>query len=189
MKSLIPLNTFSALLLTVFITACQPSKKEEGSAEEATQQNEANLDRDEDKDAEFVVKTASGNLNIIELAQLALKKSTSQEVKSMAAILQKDRTKVKDELTTFAAKRGIATPTIETSGAMIDSYELAESEGRAFDEKWCKALVDKYERRIAQFERRADKTDDMVLKAWIVSTLPTLRSHLEMLKKHQEKGE
>ena len=187
MKLLLSLKTVTALALTIFITACESRKKEEGSAGEAKQQNEANFDRDEEKDAEFVVNTVSGNLNIIALAQLALKKSTSQEVKSIAAILEKDRTKVQEELTAFASKRGIATPTMETSGAVIDGNDLAESEGRAFDEKWCKALVDKYERRIAQFDRRADKTDDMELKTWIENTLPTLKSHFEMLKK-EEKG-
>jgi putative membrane protein len=189
MRSLTTYGMVTALLVTVCVTACQPSKKEEGSAGEAKQQNEANFDRDEEKDAEFIVNTVSGNLNIIALAQLALKKSTSQEVKSMAAILEKDRTKIQDELTTFAAKRGIAIPSIETSGAVIDGNELAESEGQAFDKKWRRSIADKYERRIAQFERRADKTDDMVLKAWIVSTLPTLRSHLGMLKAYKENSE
>ncbi len=189
MKSLTTFSTVTALLLTVFITACQPTKKEEGSADEAKQQNEANLDRDEEKDAEFIVNTVSGSLNIIALAQLALKKSTDQEVKSMAGMLEKDRIKILDELTTFAAKKGIASPTMQTSGAEIDSNYLAESEGQAFDEKWCKSLVNKYEKRIAKFERRSYKTDDMELKKWIDGTLPTLKSHLEMLKKQEEKGE
>lgn len=189
MKLLNTFGTVTALLMTVCITACQPSKKEEGSVGEAKQQNEASFDRDEEKDAEFIVNTVSGNLNIIALAQLALKKSKSQEVKSMAAILEKDRIKIQDELTTFAAKRGIAIPSMETSGAVIDGNDLAESEGQAFDKKWCRSIADKYERRIAQFERQADKTDDMLLKEWIVSSLPILRSHLEMLKAYKEKSE
>lgn len=189
MKSLITLNTFTSLLLTFIITACQPTKKEQGSAEEATQQNEANLDRDEEKDADFVVNTVSGNLAEITMAKLALKKSTNEEVKSLAIMLEKDHTKVLDELTIFAAKKGIATPTLETSGAEKDSDYLAEAEGRIFDKKWCEALVDKHERTIAKFERRSNKTYDMELKKWIDATLPTLKSHLAMLKKHEEKGE
>ena len=37
MKSLISLNTFIIFMITIFITACQPTKKEQGSAEEAKQ--------------------------------------------------------------------------------------------------------------------------------------------------------
>jgi putative membrane protein len=187
MKHTLVIQAVTVLLLTAFISACEPTKKEEGSADEARQQNEANLDRDEEKDADFIVNTVSGSLNIIALAQLALKKSTDQEVKSTAGMLEKDRIKILDELTNLAIKKGIATPTKETSGAEIDRNYLAESEGQAFEEKWCKSLVNKYEKRIAKFERRSDKTDDMEFKKWIDGTLPTLKSHLEMLKKHEEK--
>jgi putative membrane protein len=171
MKSSTTLNTFTALLFTIFITACQPTKKEEGSAEEAKQQNEANLDRDEEKDAELIVSSVSNNFAEIALAKLALKKYT----------------KVLDELKAFASKKGIATPNVETHGAEIDNNELSELQGQRFDKKWCQTLADRHERSIRLFERRSDKTDDMELKSWIDATLYTSKEHLEMLKMYKEK--
>lgn len=187
MKSSITLNTFIIFMITVFITACQPTKKEQGSAEEAKQQNEANLDRDEEKDAELIVSSVSNNFAEIALAKLALNKSANEDIKSMALVFEKDHTKVLDELKAFASKKGIATPSVETRGAEIDNNELAELQGQQFDKKWCQALADRHERSIRLFERRSDKTDNMELKSWIDATLYTSKEHLEMLKMYQEK--
>ena len=64
--------------------------------------------------------------------------------------------------------------------------KLAENTGGDFDEKWCETLEDKHEKSINNFEARLDKTEDPELKDWITATLPGLRTHLEMLKEHDD---
>ncbi len=104
-------------------------------------------------------------------------------------MVKKDHTRLLADLKAYATKKGMAIPNDETSGAAKDLDFLAGSDGKRFDEKWCDALIDKHEKSINKFERRRDKTEDVELKNWIDSALPALKSHLEILKKHEEKGE
>jgi len=188
MKSLTILNTTTLmLLLVVFAAACEP-KKQEDSAEVAKSVNDATFeDRDEEKDADFVVNAIANNYAEIKLSELALSRSTDTGVKEIATMLQADHTKVLNELKAYAEKRGIAVPEAETDEALKERNSLAEKEAKDFDEKWCDMLEDNHKKTINKFETRINKTEDMELKNWISATLPGLRGHLEMIKKHEDR--
>jgi len=173
------------LVLTFALTAC--GTKKEDSAEIAEEQNEEKFeDRDLEKDADFVVNTVTSNIAEIKLAQLAKEKATDAKVKEMANMLEKDHTRILNELKAYANKHGISIPLDETTEAEKDYNKLAENTGGEFDDKWCDALEDKHEKSIDNFEKRLDKTEDPELKDWITATLPGLRTHLEMLKERDD---
>ncbi|MBA4056260.1 MAG: hypothetical protein C0490_16210 [Marivirga sp.] len=186
MKPITSLTTIAAVLLIAFISACQP-KKQEDSADVAKEANDSTFaDRDDEKDADFVVNTVAANYAEIKLAQLALNKSDDAKVKELATKLEADHTKILNELKEYANKRGIAVPMEETNEATKDITDLSEKDAKDFDEKWCEVLEDKHEKTINKFESRIDKTEDVELKNWISATLPDLKSHLEMIKQHEE---
>lgn len=188
MKSLTILKTLTALLLLILVTACEP-KKEEDSAEIAKESNDAVLDnRDDEKDADFIVNTLAANYYEVKLTQLAMTRSGDTGVKDMAAMLETDHNKIITELKGYAAKNGITIPLEETEEQKKDINTLAsESDTNKFDEKWCEMLQDKHEATVSNFESRLNKTEDLELKNWINATLPSLKSHLEMLEKHEER--
>ncbi len=186
MKSIAIFKT--VVVATLILSACQPSKKQEDSSEIAKEQNdEVFEDRDDEKDADFIVNSVAANLAEINLAQLALGKSTDSEVKNMATMLETDHTKVLHSLTGYANAKGISVPTIETEDATKDRKELSEKSEKDFNEEWCEKLQANHKKSIRRFESRMNKTEDQVLKDLISSTLPGLKSHLEMLQKHEEK--
>jgi putative membrane protein len=173
------------LVLVLLVAACGP--KREDSTEVAEEQNEEKFeDRDLEKDADFVVNTVASNHEEIKLAKLAKEKATDAKVKEMADKLEKDHARILEELTAYANKKGISVPLEESTEAQKDYSQLAEKTGGDFDEKWCETLEDKHEKTINNFERRLDKTEDPELKDWITATLPGLRTHLEMLKEHDD---
>lgn len=181
------LNTVGAVALIVCITACEPKKRQEDSAEVAKEKNDSTFsDRDDEKDADFVVNTVAGNYAEIKLAQLALNKSADSKVKEMATKLEEDHTKILNDLKAYADKHGIVVPMEETDDAAKDMNDLAEKDAKDFDEKWCEMLEDKHQKTIDKFEARIDKTEDPELKNWISATLPALKSHHEMLKQHED---
>jgi putative membrane protein len=185
MNSLALKNYLYGLLL-IFLVACGQTKKED-STEVAKEENKENIeDKDLEKDADFVVNTVAGNYAEIKMAQLAQNKSSDPKVKEMATKLESDHTKILNELKAYANKKGIAVPMEENTDAEKDLNSLAESNAGDFDKKWCEALEDKHEKTINKFESRLDKTEDPELKDWISATLPGLKSHLEMLKEHDE---
>jgi len=189
MKSLTIFKAVVTLLVFLSVAACDSSKKGKDSAETAKEENDHALDnRDDEKDADFIVETVAGNYAEIKLAQLALNRSADAGVKQMATKLESDHTKILNDLKAYADKNGIALPTSETDEAKKDIDKLIEEkEVNDFDEKWCDALEDKHEKTINKFESRLDKTEDVELKNWISATLPALRAHLDMLKKHEDR--
>jgi putative membrane protein len=187
MKRILNLTTITAVLFIVCMAACQPSKKQDDSTEIAKEVNDSTFsDRDDEKDADFIVNTVAGNYAEIKLAQLALNRSSDVKVKEMATKLEADHTKILNELKAYANKHGITVPMEETDDAMKDISSLSEKDAKDFDEKWCEILEDKHEETINKFESRIDKTEDVELKNWISSTLPGLKGHLDMIKQHEE---
>ena len=171
-------------LSVIFFSACQ-SKKED-SSEVAKDANDTAIDdRDEKKDADFIVNAVAGNFAELKLAQLAMRKSSSTSVKSMAAMLEKDHTKVLSELQGYASKRSIVVPSQETSEATRDFEDLEKKDGNEFDKQWCSMLKDKHANSIDLFETRMNKTEDVELKNWISATLPALKHHFTMLEDHK----
>lgn len=175
------------MLVAVFI-ACE-SKKQDDSATIAKEINDAVLDdRDDEKDADFIVNTIAANYGEVKMAQLALTRSTDTGVKKMATMLENDHNKIIKDLKGYAAKNGITIPLEETDEQKKDITKLAEeSDATKFNEKWCDMVEGKHEKTINKFESRLNKTEDLELKNWITATLPALRNHQVMLKNYEER--
>jgi putative membrane protein len=187
MKS-ISLKILAAMMLVGLFISCEPKKQEEDSAEIAKESNDAALeDRDEEKDADFVVNTIAASYCEVKLAQLAKNRSKDAGVKEIANMLETDHNKVINQLKGYAAKNGISVPLEETEEQKKDINDLAsERDPNKFDEKWVEMLEDNHEKTIDKFEKRLNKTEDLELKNWITETLPSLKSHLDMLKKRDD---
>jgi putative membrane protein len=65
--------------------------------------------------------------------------------------------------------------------------ELAKLSGAEFDKEYVKVMVDDHEKDVDAFQEQADDGDDADTKAFAAKTLPTLKSHLEMIKKIDDK--
>lgn len=193
MKSTHITTIFAALFMTAAIISCNPSKKGENSVKIAKDANakdakDKNHETQKDEnDANFIVDAVAGNYAGIKMAQMALTTSTSAQVKDIARMLEADHTKMLNELKGYATKNGISIPMEESQEAKNNMKDLSEKNWNDFDKKWCSLLVNKHEKTISSFEDRWNKTEDTELKDWINKTLPGLKSHLEMLKEHEEK--
>lgn len=188
MKLITAFRTFTALSLLLLVTACEPNKPKESVDIAKNVNDDVIEDRDEEKDADFIVNTLAANYAGVKLAELAISRSNDSGVKKMATMLQVDHAKLITQLKGYAAKNGITVPLEQTDDAKNVYNKLAEEkELNDFDEKWCDKLADNHEETINSFERRLNKTEDVELKNWITSTLPGLRNHLEMLRNNEER--
>ncbi|MEJ7644170.1 MAG: DUF4142 domain-containing protein [Chryseolinea sp.] len=189
------INIFKGIagIAVVFAMAsCEPKKQEtvadaEESVEVAKEANDSTFeDRDDEKDADFIVNAVASNYAGIKMAQLANNKATDPKVKNIATMLEKDHTKVLNELKAYANKNGITVPMAETESDAKEFADLEKESGAEFDNEWCDAIKDRHEKTINKFEKRIDKTEDPELKSWISATLPGLKSHLEMFKTRED---
>ncbi len=79
MKSFTLLNSVTAVIMTLLIMACQPAKKED-SSQVANDKNDTAFNKGEEKDADFIVNTMAGNYAEIEMAELAVRKSSNTDI-------------------------------------------------------------------------------------------------------------
>jgi len=191
MKLINTLKALTGIAAIVSLGACEPKKQEtvtvQESVEVAKEANDSTFeDRDDEKDADFIVNAVASNYAEIKIAQLANNKATDPKVKDIATMLEKDHTKVLNELKAYANKNGITVPMTETESDAKELADLEKESGAEFDEEWCESMKDRHEKTISKFEKRIDKTEDPELKTWISTTLPGLKHHLEMIKTREE---
>jgi putative membrane protein len=132
------------------------------------------------KDVNFIQKAAGGGAQEVENGKMAEKQAKSAEVKSVAARMVADHTRINKELTALANRKGV---TFNTGGVKAQNLGTGD-----FDRMYLKWLEEAHRTDIADFERAAKSSDDSELKAWASKTLPTLKQHLAMVQAAEKKA-
>jgi len=127
------------------------------------------------KDVNFIQKAAGGGAQEVENGKMAEKQAKSAEVRSIAARIVADHTRLNRELTALATRKGV---TFSTGGVKAQNLGTGD-----FDRLYLKWLEEVHRADIADFERAAKSADDKELKAWAAKALPTLKQHLAMAQK------
>jgi putative membrane protein len=175
------------IFFVVMMLACQSPKQEE-SKEVAEEANDDHIDnKQHEKDAQFIVDAVSLNYDEIKLAQLAQTKSNSEEIKSMAQMLEKEHLSQLMDLKGLATEKGISIPIEESNNARKQVEELSEESVSDFDRQWTKELIDCHEKGISKFKKAISDAADPEIQAFANSNVGKLQAHLEALKTFQDK--
>lgn len=134
----------------------------------------------------FWIHAMQGGMAEVELGKLAVSRAQNAEVKKFAQKMIDDHTKANTELKALADKKSAVLPVDIGSGHKSLLDKLTALTGAEFDKAYVEAMVEDHEETVEFFE---DKTDDSDadIKAFATKTLPTLKSHLEMIKAIQAK--
>lgn len=132
---------------------------------------------------DFVTKAALAGDFEIKSSQLAKSKSKNAEVLSFADKMIADHTAAAKKLEETAAAAGVTADKSETSPHTDDMKDLEEAKPEAFDEEYVEKQTEAHEDAVSLFEGYAEKGDDAKLKQFAAETLPTLRAHLDHVKK------
>jgi putative membrane protein len=131
------------------------------------------------KDVNFIQKAAGGGAQEVENGKMAEKQGKSADVKTIAARMVADHTRLNNELTALAKRKGV---NFNTSGVKAQNLGTAD-----FDRTYLKLLEMAHKSDIADFEKEAKNGDDSELRAWASKALPTLRAHLAMVEDAEKK--
>jgi len=130
----------------------------------------------------FTTKAAQGGMSEVLLGNLALAKGQSADVKQFAQQMITDHTRANNDLKEIAARKSVALPT-DTSNEQKDLLEkLSKLSGADFDKGYVKAMVEDHEKDADEFKAQAESGTDPDVKAFAAKTLPTLQSHLDLIK-------
>jgi len=141
-------------------------------------------------DQKFVMMAARGGEIEVNLGKLAAEKASSEDVKKFGQTMVDDHSKANEELKALAESKKIDLTKAQAGAkkngdAMSD--KLRKLEGAEFDKGYIMMMVKDHEKDVKAFEKASKDAEDADIKAFAAKTLPTLQSHLDMVKELQKK--
>jgi putative membrane protein len=129
-------------------------------------------------DAKFIRDAAEGNEMEIGLAEIVVRKTQNPQVREYAQHLISDHQQSNRELQQIASERGISWPVaIKKSDAhTLDKYE--NMSGPEMDRSVMNHWVKDHREDIKEYDKAAKHAQDPQVKQFAISSLPTLRDHL-----------
>lgn len=138
-------------------------------------------------DHKFAMEAAMGGMMEVELGKLAASKGASDEVRQFGQKMVDDHSKANDELMQLASGKGMTLPTAPDGKHQAEMQKLSALSGEKFDKEYVKMMLKDHKKTVATFEKEAAGSMDAELKAFAASTLPTLREHLQMIQRINDK--
>jgi putative membrane protein len=186
MKKLLNLSLLASALL--FFNACSNNSSTDSNTSETKdtvkQAKEMNEDKKiDDDDSKFATEAASGGMMEVEMGKMAAKEGMSADVKAFGEKMVADHTKPNDELKALAATKNITLPAGLSDDDQKMINKLSTMKGKDFDKKYVSMMADDHDKDVDHFEKAAKDCKDPDLKAWADKTLPTLKSHKDMIHK------
>lgn len=208
-KTILPVTFTRSLLaaglgcaLTVATVSAQESKKASPpttAGETDTDQNKTDTDRlhtdstvpkkraaDKaeteltNKEKQFLNKALVGNTVEVMMAELALKKGESADVKEFAEMMIKDHKKANSELSEIDDAHGSSVPSPNPSAEDKALYaQMTSLTGTAFDTAYIKHAVSDHETDVKEYKEAKEDVQDKMLMTYIDKTLPVIEGHLK----------
>ena len=139
-------------------------------------------------DSNFVVKATLANMEELKILQAGWDNGTSKELKAHAKMMIADHKKLGAKVKEYATKKGYILPDNDNGKGDDAVASLNKnSKGNDWDKAWADKMVDGHKDAIDLFENNQNSVKDADLKALITDALPTLHSHLDMMKQLQDK--
>lgn len=139
------------------------------------------LDENTD-DPTFIASVAASNYSEIELARLAAQKSESNEIKDIARMLENNHSEALVKLKDVANALQANAPAEADNAGKKKVEELRKiNDEEKFNKEWLKEMINMHKQSVATLE--GYRAEDERLKAWVGETLPTVKMHLDVLKK------
>ncbi|HVS53635.1 MAG TPA: DUF4142 domain-containing protein [Opitutaceae bacterium] len=129
-------------------------------------------------DRRFVNKTAEGNQDEVQIAQLAAQRASNPDVRDFAQKLVSDHTNMGSELSSLASTKNVKLD--KDNGQTREYKRLSNKSGADFDREFVDHMVDEHEKDIKDFEKASTDAKDTELRDFASKHLADLRQHLAM---------
>ena len=140
------------------------------------------------QDTKFLETANQGSVDEIQLAQLALSKANSQEVKDFAQKMVQDHQKLIDDMKPFDSEAGLQPPTHPDAMGEAIKIKLDVLTGETFDKAYIKAMVDDHKKDLQEFLAEEKATGYPAFKSAVEKGAKVVREHLEMINQLAKKN-
>jgi putative membrane protein len=132
-----------------------------------------------EQDQAFLRNASADGAAEVSLGQLALQRSSSPQVQQLARRIVSDHTKANRQLAQLATQERVAVPAQPKPEAVQESQKLHGLQGSEFDRAYADCMVRDHHKAIALFTQAA-QSGNPAIRQFARSTLPALKTHLEM---------
>ncbi len=136
-------------------------------------------------DQKFAMMVAQTDLAELQVSNMALQKSNSDQVKKVAQKLIDDHTKTTDSLKQIASTKGMTLPTETDPKHKALATKLQAESGDQFDKDYLSANVSDHHKVVMAFQKESQNGKDPDIKAFASQYLPAIQEHTQMLEQAQ----
>ena len=176
------LTTLPALVAFAAITICAPALAQSKAPTTKDQKSTAH------QDTKFLEEANQGNVDEIELAQLALKKSQNDDVKNFAQKMIHDHNMLIDNLKPFADEAGKPAPSHPSVATEAEKLKLDMLSGESFDKAYIKAMVEDHHKDLQAFRAEVKSTGYPAFRSAVEQGELVVQEHLEMINQIAKKN-
>lgn len=179
----------AAIFAVVVMAGCNSGNQDRNGVDSAMDINDQKIADSAiavgNNESDFMVKAANGGMTEVQAAKIAEQKATSADVKAFASKMDKDHSKLNDQLTSLAGTLNITVPAAvdADSKSMID--KLNTTKVADFDKTYMDMMVKAHNNDVDLFQKASGDVANPDVHDFITSALPTLQAHQQMAKKLQ----
>lgn len=130
--------------------------------------------------SQFIQAATQHGLLEVQAARLAQEQARSPEVKEFAATMSKAHERVNASLAELAKTKGLEVATEPSTEGQQLLEKLRGLTGTEFDRTYSEEMRRAHQQAVQLFEQAARSADDIDVKSFAQTQLPTLREHLRM---------
>ena len=133
-------------------------------------------------DRQFVVTALAAGQYEVTAANKVQLRSSDQQVKDIAQHLSEDHMKANSQLTNLASRKGILNQVGLTETQINQLSQLDKLTGTDFDREYLSQQLAAHADAVTLFQSAASAASDRDIRDWASATLPTMQTHLDMVK-------
>jgi putative membrane protein len=130
-------------------------------------------------DRDFVKEALQGGMAEVQMGQLALQKSSNEDIKQFAQRMVTDHTKMGDQMKPIALQLGVKEPTDLSKKDKSTIAKLQNLDGDAFDKAYVQTMLKDHKHDQAAFRQAADKAADPNVKQAATQGEAVISDHLQ----------
>jgi putative membrane protein len=123
--------------------------------------------------------------NTKEMAWLmaGMKQGTSKEIKDHSRMMLADHKKMGAQVSALIASKNLTAPPVDT----MNVVNINDQKGKEWDKAWVDKMVKDHQELLDKLKQSETAVRDSSLKKLVVNSEPVVKSHLDMVKKMQDK--
>jgi len=131
-------------------------------------------------DKMFVKKAMQGSIAQVQLGELTLKKSNSDQVKQFARKMIEDHTRQNEQMRPVAQDLGVEIPTEASKKDKSLINKMQDLSGAAYDQAYIKDMVKDHKQDLSEYHMEASNAHDPGVKDAAMQGSKTIAEHLQM---------